>query len=40
MSLGKGSGVLSPGVKASLLAKYAFGHGDGNCAIVVAIFVD
>jgi hypothetical protein len=40
MGLGKGSGVLSPGVKASFLAKDAFGHDDGNCAIVTAIFVD
>ncbi len=40
MGLGKGSGVLLPGVKASSLAKDAFGHDDGNCAIVAAIFVD
>jgi hypothetical protein len=36
-SLGKGSGVLSPGVKASFLAKDAFGHDDGNHAIFAAI---
>jgi hypothetical protein len=40
MGLGKGSGVLLPGVKASFLAKDAFGHDDGNCAIVTAIFID
>ncbi len=40
MGLGKGSRVLSPGVKAPFLAKDAFGHDDGNCAIVAAIFVD
>jgi hypothetical protein len=40
MGLGKGSGVLSLGVKASFLTKDAFGHDDRNCAIVAAIFVD
>ncbi len=40
MGLGKGLGVLLPGVKASFIAKDAFGHDDGNCAIVAAIFVD
>jgi hypothetical protein len=40
MGLGKGSGVLSPGVKASFLAKDAFAHNVGNCAIVAAIYVD
>ena len=32
--LGKGSGVLLPGVTAFFLAKDAFGDNDGNCAIV------
>ena len=40
MGLGKGLGVLLPWVKASFLAKDAFGHDDGNCAIVAAIFID
>jgi hypothetical protein len=33
-SLGKGSGVLLPGVTASFLVKDAFGHNDGNRAII------
>ncbi len=33
-SLGKGLGVLLPGEKASFLSNDAFGHDDGNCAIV------
>ncbi len=32
--LGKGSGVLLPRVTAFFLAKDAFGHDVGNCAIV------
>ena len=38
--LGKGSGVLLPGVTAFFLAKDAFGHDDKNRAILTAIFVD
>ena len=38
-SLGKGLGVLSPGLMAFVLAKDVFGHDDGNCAIVMAILV-
>ncbi len=34
MGLGKGLGVLLPGVTASFLTNDAFGHDDGNCAIV------
>ena len=36
--LGKGSGVLLPGVMAFFLAKDMFGHKDGNCAIVDGYF--
>ena len=36
--LGKGSGVLLPGVTAFLLSKDAFGHNDGNRAIVAGYF--
>ena len=36
--LGKGSGVLLPGVTAFFLAKDAFGDNDGNCAIVAGYF--
>jgi hypothetical protein len=36
--LGKGSGVLLPGVTAFFLAKDAFGHNDGNRAIVADYF--
>jgi len=36
--LGKGSGVLSPGVTAFFLAKEELGHGDGNRAIVAGYF--
>ena len=36
--LGKGSGVLLPGVTASFLSNDAFGHDDGNCAIVHSNF--
>ena len=32
--LGRGLGVLLPGVMASFLAKDVLGHDDGNCAIV------
>ncbi len=39
-SLEKGSGCLLPGVMASFLVKDAFGHNDGNCAILMAILVD
>ena len=38
MGLGKGSGVLLPGVMAFFLSKDAFGHNDGNCAIVAGYF--
>ncbi len=38
MGLGKGSGVLLPGVMASFLSKDAFGHDDGNRAIVNSYF--
>ncbi len=34
MGLGKGLGVLLPGVMASFLSNDAFGHDDGNHAIV------
>ena len=34
MGLGKGLGVLLPGVTVSFLSKDVFGHNDGNCAIV------
>jgi len=34
MGLGKGLGVLLPGVMASFLSNDAFGHDDRNCAIV------
>ena len=34
MGLGKGLGVLLPGVTASFLSNDAFGHDDGNRAIV------
>jgi methyl coenzyme M reductase subunit C len=34
MGLGKGSGVLLRGVTASFLSNDAFGHDDGNHAIV------
>jgi hypothetical protein len=34
MGLGKGLGVLLPGVMASFLSNDAFGHDDGNRAIV------
>ena len=40
MGLGKGSGVLLPGVTASFLSKDAFGQNDGNRAIVDGYFVD
>ncbi len=33
MGLGKGLGVLLPGVMASFLSNDAFGHNDGNRAI-------
>ena len=36
--LGKGSGVLLPGVTAFFLAKDAFGHDGGNRAIVAGYF--
>jgi len=36
--LGKGSGVLLLGVSAFFLAKDAFGHNDGNRAIVSCYF--
>ena len=36
--LGKGLGVLLPGVTAFFLAKDAFGHNDGNRAIVASYF--
>jgi hypothetical protein len=36
--LGEGLGVLLPGVTASFLAKDAFGHDDGNRAIVAGYF--
>ena len=36
--LGKGSGVLLPGATASFLSKDAFGHDDGNCAIITGYF--
>jgi len=38
MGLGKGSGVLLPGVTASFLSKDAFGHDDGNRAIIDGYF--
>ena len=38
-SLGKGLGVLLPGVTAFFLAKDVFGHNDRNRAIVMAILV-
>jgi hypothetical protein len=38
MGLGKGSGVLLPGVMASFLSKDAFGHNDGNRAILDGYF--
>jgi len=38
MGLKKGSGVLLPGVMASFLSKDAFGHDDGNRAIVDGYF--
>ena len=37
-SLGKGSGVLLPVVMASFLFNDAFGHNDGNHAIVNSNF--
>ena len=40
MGLRKGLGVLLPGVTASFLSNDAFGHDDGNRAIVAGIFVD
>jgi hypothetical protein len=36
--LGKGSGVLLPGVTAFFLAKDTIGHDDGNRAIVAGYF--
>ncbi len=36
--LGKGSGVLLPGVMAFFLAKDGFGHDDGTRAIVAGYF--
>ena len=36
--LGKGLGVLLPGVMASFLSKDAFGHDDGNHAIIDGYF--
>jgi len=36
--LGEGLGVLLPGLTASFLAKDAFGHDDGNRAIVAGYF--
>ncbi len=36
--LGKGSGVLLPGVTAFFLAKDAYGHNDRNRAIVTDYF--
>ena len=38
MDLGKGLGVLLPGVTTSFLSKDAFGHNDGNRAIVDGYF--
>jgi hypothetical protein len=38
--LGKGKGVLLPGVMASFLSKDLFGHNDRNCPIVHEFFVD
>ena len=38
MGLGKGLGVMLPGVTASFLSKDAFGHDDGNHAIVDGYF--
>ena len=38
MGLGKGLGVLLPGVMASFLSNDAFGHDDGNRAIVAGYF--
>ena len=38
MGLGKGSGVLLPGVTAFFLSKDEFGHDDGNRAIVDGYF--
>ena len=38
MGLGKGSGVLLPGVTVFFLAKDTFGHNDGNRAIVDGYF--
>ena len=38
MGLGKGSGVLLRGVMASFLSNDAFGHDDGNRAIVECNF--
>ena len=34
IGLGKGLGVLLLGATASFLSKDAFGHDDGNCAII------
>ncbi len=38
MDLGKGMGVLFPGVTVSFLSKDAFGHYDGNRAILDGYF--
>jgi hypothetical protein len=38
MGLGKGFGVLLLGVTVSFPSKDAFGHDDGNCAIVDGYF--
>jgi hypothetical protein len=38
--LGKGSGVLLPGVTTFFLVKGVFGHNDRNCAIVAFILGD
>jgi hypothetical protein len=38
MGLGKGSQVLLPGVMASFLSKDAFGHYNGNRAIIDGYF--
>ena len=36
--LGEGSGVLLPRVTVFFLVKDAFGHNDGNCAIIAGYF--
>ena len=38
MGLGKGLGFLLLGVTPSFLSEVAFGHDDGNCAIVEGYF--